>query len=86
MSDMRTSATIDDVDATAEVEDGRVSMTAAVTDCLRVETPKHTPLSAREPHLTLRVVDDGVRVTVDLDGEQLDALADALYHAQQSDE
>jgi hypothetical protein len=86
MSDMRTSARIDGVDATAKIEDGRVSMTAAVTDALRVETPEHTPLSAREPHLTLRVVDDGVRVTLDLDGEDLDALADAVYQAQQRDE
>lgn len=86
MSTMETVATIGDVDATANVEDGRVSMTAAVTDSLYVETPERRPLSQREPHLTLRVVDDGVRVTLDLDGEQLDALADALYQAQQSDE
>jgi len=79
-----TAGRVDGVDATVGIADGRVSMSAQVTDQLRVEHPARAPLSTREPHLTLRVVDDDVRVVLNLDGEGLDALADAVHRAQQA--
>lgn len=80
---LSTSAKIDGADATVGIVDGRVSMSAQVETALRVETPDRTPLSTPEPHLTLRVAGDDVRAVIDLDGEGLDALADAIHHAQQ---
>lgn len=62
-----TAGRVDGVDATVGIVDGRVAMSAQVTDQLRVEHPERTPLSTREVHLTLRVVDDDVRVVLDLD-------------------
>jgi len=49
-----------------------------------VNRPVNTPLSTAETHATLNVVTDDGRVTVELNGETLDALADALYRTQQS--
>jgi len=51
-----------------------------------VTRPKQTPLSITEPHVTLKIstaknVGDTIEVT--LDGEQLDALADAIHHVQE---
>ena len=77
-----TVARVEDVDATVGVVEGRVAMSAQVSDTLRVEAPDHRPLSAAEPHATLRVVADDVRLVVDLDGHGLDALADALGAAR----
>jgi len=82
MTDLSTTAAIEDADVTVGIVDGRVSMSAQVDTELRVQTPDHTPLSTHEPHLTLRVADEDVRAVVDLDGEGLDALADAIHHAQ----
>jgi methyl coenzyme M reductase subunit D len=81
-----TTQRVEGVDATARVADGRVAMVAQVTDTLYVETPGRRPLSVHESHCTLRVEADDVRVTIDLDGEGLDALVDALYHAQGGDD
>jgi len=77
-----TVARVEDVDATVGVVEGRVAMSAQVSDALRVEASDHRPLSAAEPHATLRVVADDVRLVVDLDGHGLDALADALGAAR----
>lgn len=85
MTDMRTDATIDGVDVTARIDDGRVSMCATISTELYVKSPEHAPLSEREPHLELRAADDDVRVTLDLDGAGLAALVDALEQAQQTD-
>ena len=78
MTGMSTADRVEDVDTTVGVVDGRVSMSAQVTGPVRVETPDHTPLSTCEPHLTLRVATDDVRVVLDFDGDELDALAAAL--------
>lgn len=75
----------DDVDARLEIEEGRLTITAAGAATLYLETPDHTPLSAEEPHATLRVVGregEDASAAVTLDGRDLDALADALYHAR----
>jgi len=76
---------LNDVDATVGIADGRVAMSADLETPLRLETPDQRPLSSAETHATLRLVGDDVRVRIELDGEALDALADALYHAQRGD-
>jgi hypothetical protein len=73
---------LDDVDATVAIVDGRVSMTADVEGELRLETPDQLPLTKTERHAILSVFEDDVRLSIDLDAEALDALADAIYHAQ----
>ncbi|MDQ2072828.1 hypothetical protein RBH20_09805 [Haloarcula sp. H-GB4] len=73
------------VDATVAIVDGRVAMNAEVETPLRLETPDRQPLSNIEPHATLRLADDGVRVEITLDAEALDALADGLYQVQQGE-
>ncbi|MDS0220874.1 hypothetical protein NDI54_05835 [Haloarcula sp. S1AR25-5A] len=75
---------LNDVDATVGIADGRVAMNADIETPLRLETPDRRPLSSAEPHATLRLAGDDVRVAVELDGEALDALADAL-HQQRGD-
>lgn len=79
------SETVEDVDVTLGIVEGRVAMSADVEADLRVHTPDQQPLSTIEPHATLRVADGDVRVAIELDGEALDGLADALYHAQEGD-
>jgi len=79
---LSTSARIDGADATVEIVDGRVSMSAQVETDLRVETPEHAPLSTAEPHLTLRVADGDVRAVIDLDGDGLGALGAAIQEAE----
>jgi|GEM_PF-2578072 len=75
---------VEGVDATVAIADGRVAMNAQVSPTtLRVERPDRQPLSEAEPHATLRVADDGVRLVVDLDGPGLDDLADALADVQE---
>lgn len=80
-----TDGRVEDVDATVGVVEGRVAMSAQVSDVLRVSSPDRRPLSARECHATLRVAADDVRVVLDLDGDALDALAEALDRARQYD-
>jgi len=81
MVGMSTTDRVDKADVTVGIVDGRVSMSAQVDADLAVETPDHTPLSAAEPHLTLRVADSDVRVVIDLNGPALDALADVVQAA-----
>ena len=78
MSELPTIDRVEGVDATAGIVDGRVAMSAQMTADLRVGAPEHTPLSTHEPHLELRVAADDVRVVLDLDGDGLEQLADAL--------
>jgi hypothetical protein len=73
---------LDDVDATVAIVDGRVAMNAEVEGELRLETPDQLPLTKAERHASLSVFEDDVRLSIDLDAEALDALADAIYHAQ----
>jgi hypothetical protein len=75
---------IEDVGASASITDGRVSMSVEDGADLYLKTRDREPLSVRECHATLEIVGDGFAASVALDGEDLDALADALYHAQVS--
>jgi len=47
-----------------------------------VSAPESRPLSTAEPHAQIKVVSDDATVTMTLDGEGIDALADGVYHAQ----
>jgi len=79
-----TVATLEDVVADVEIDDSS-AITVAVQYCkadLRVQTPDPAPLSTAEPHLTLALSSDETSVEIDLDGEDLDALADALHRIQ----
>jgi hypothetical protein len=71
-----------DIDATVAIVDGRVSMTANAEAELRLEVTEPEPLTEAETHASLYFIDDDVRASIDLDAEALDALADAIYHAQ----
>jgi len=70
------------VDAVVGVTDGRVNISADVEAALYIETPDNQPLTAAESHATVRLTGDGVNATVQLDAEALDALGDAVSHAQ----
>lgn len=73
---------LNDIDATVGIVDGRVGMTADVETELYVEEMEPKPLTKTETHTSIYFAEDGVRVSIDLDAEALDALADAIYHAQ----
>lgn len=47
-----------------------------------IEHPERSPLSESEPHVSVRVVTNDSEVTLGLDGPELDAVLDALRHAQ----
>jgi hypothetical protein len=70
-----------DVEATVGLVDGRVAMSADVETGLYFETPDATPLTETEPHATLRVAGEDVRVAIDLDARILNALASEASHA-----
>lgn len=82
MPGMSTETILENVDVTAQIEDGRVSMSAQLSGGVYVKTPEQRPLSAREPHATLRVADDDVGVTIDLNADAVLELVDALERSQ----
>lgn len=49
---------------------------------LYVMRPKRTPLSVEEGHAELTLATDDGSVVVELDGEELDVLADAIHGVQ----
>jgi len=68
------------------IEDGRVEITDTDRDAnLYVDGPNNKPLSKTEPHASLVISAENSHGEIQLDGEQLDALIDALYHIQQND-
>jgi len=73
---------LNEVNASVEIADGRVSMSGEIDTDLYLDTPEVAPLSENERHATLRVADDDVAVEIELDAEAFDALADAIYHEQ----
>jgi len=74
---------LENVQTWVEIQEGRVTMRGQDSADLYVEGVDHTPLSTSEPHAKLGIVGEGFDADMDLDGEQLDALCDALYHIQQ---
>jgi hypothetical protein len=75
---------VDGVDASIEVQDGRLTMTAAGETTAYVAGPDRQPLGAGETHAVLRVAGDDCEATVELDRSQLDGLIDALVHAREA--
>lgn len=77
---------IEHVGADVEAHDGAITMARSGSANLYVDATDLAPLSTGETHATLRIVEDveaAFETTVELDGAELDALADAIYHAQQ---
>ena len=76
---------ITDVRAITEIQDSKLTMSDATREAtLHVRQSQSTkPLSTGEPHLTLHVSGDDCGTEVELNGEQLDALIDTLYHIQE---
>jgi hypothetical protein len=83
MHDRRRGA-VEDVDASIEVQDGRLTMTAGGETTAYVSGPDRQPLGAGETHAVVRVAGDDCEATVALDRAQLDALIDALVHAREA--
>ena len=73
-----TVGTVEGVEATVRVEDGRVALAGQTADTLRVAAPDPAPLSVREPHASLSLTGEGVTVTLDLAGDALPVLRRAL--------
>jgi len=73
---------IPDVDVEAELVEGRLSMTAQTEAALRVSAPERQPLSNVEGHLQLSVATADTKITLELDGAELDVLEDAIARAQ----
>lgn len=82
------SETVSNVAADVIIVDGAITMEADGGATIYIDAPEHTPLSASEEYARLRVVGDvaDFKTVLSLDAEQLDALADAIYHAQQAHE
>jgi hypothetical protein len=74
--------TLEDVGASVSITDGRVSMSVEDETDLYLKTPEHEPLSVGERHATLEVVGEGLTASVSLDGDDLDAFADAVNDAR----
>jgi hypothetical protein len=72
------------VDTTVGIFDGRIAMSADGDAHLYVDVPDHRPLSTSERHATLRLEGDDYRAEVTLDGEDLDAVMDALHQAREA--
>ena len=77
---------IGDLDTTLSIVDGRVAMSADGDATVRLSHPEHTPLSGAETHATLKVSGEDFRAEVELNAEELDALGDAVHHAQRRDD
>lgn len=67
----------------ASITDGRVTMDAGGETSLYLDVEDTTPLSKGERHATLKLTGRDWMTEFELDGAALDALADAVYHAQE---
>lgn len=82
---MKTTVGSADVKALTEYDAGDM---LTLTDCDRdadvfVSRPDATPLSVGETHATLKVATDDGTVEIELNGETLDGVIDALHDIQQ---
>ena len=77
---------IDEVEALVEIADGRVTMSADVDADLYFKNYEYQPLSRDEPYAQLKLAGDDVSVNIELDGDALDALAEAVLYPQRSDD
>jgi len=68
----------------ASITDGRVSMTVDDRDAgIYFNTVENTPLSSTVKLAEIKISGVDWEARIDLDGEELDALADAIHHAQE---
>jgi hypothetical protein len=77
-----TTTKIPDVRVEGAAQDGRVRIEAAETGSLRLHRQEHRPLGEHEPVARLSLQADGFEADIELTAGQLDALADAVHHAQ----
>jgi hypothetical protein len=75
---------IEDVRSITEISEGKILIEDASREAsLSVNKAcSGLPLSTAEPHLSLFVKGEDFATEIELDGEQMDALADAVYHIQ----
>jgi len=88
MSRFATAEHLEEVTVDVEIDDTS-AITVATSDRgadLRVQTPGVTPLSAGETHLLLAVSGEETSVEIELDGVQVEALADAIEDVQEGPE
>lgn len=71
---------LDEVDATVEVADGRITMSADVEADLYFKFYDYQPLSREQPYASLKLAGDDVDVSIQLDGDALDALAQTVLY------
>jgi len=79
-----TNKRIENARTITEVSEGKITIEDSSREAtLSVnKTCRNQPLSSKEEHLTLFVRDGGFSTEIILDGEQMDALADAIYNIQ----
>jgi len=75
---------IEDVRSITEISEGKILIEDSSREAsLSVNKAcSGLPLSTAEPHLSLFVSGEDFATEIELDGEQLDALADAIYNIQ----
>ena len=68
----------------ARIEEGNVKMSVTEDNAFLYFNPEdRTPLSVEETHATISVPGSDSSVNIELDGRQIDALADALHDYQE---
>jgi len=75
----------DDAEAQLSIGDGRLFVSADIDARVYLKWPANQPLSASEPHAEISVHGEESGASIELDAEQLDALADAIHHARGQD-
>lgn len=76
---------VDDVWTGMRIEDSRMKVEADDdSGTIYVRGRENAPLSMNEGHVELTISGEDMRTDITLDAKQLDALADALYHVQES--
>jgi|GEM_PF-5501062 len=70
------------VATTLGIVDDRVAMSADVDADIYLDRPDARPLSSGETHATLRISGEDASVAIELDHDDLEAVADALADAR----
>ena len=65
------------------IEEGNIRMSVSEGGELYFKPEDVPPLSLNETHATVSVATEDASVSIELDGRQIDALADALYDYQE---
>jgi len=82
---MLESEKIDSVTGRIEVNQDRLSIVDDGSGSLYVSQKwRNTPLGSNETHATIKLSTTNGQVKIALDGEDLDAMVDALHHIQEA--